>query len=156
MALDRNAPTDRTQIRSSVLLISQHPEDKELLQEFLTVVACTLESAPSWAAAMRTLKRQSFGVVICEPTAGRNLGTSTLLASPSLIPAALGCDFTPRRRAVMGSGIEPVRIRRISKAIGPRRSRACCGACSGLLRAFRRAARDLHDTTRMGRTEIET
>jgi DNA-binding NtrC family response regulator len=66
MELDRNAPTDRTRIGGSVLLISQHPGDKELLQEFLTVLACTLESASSWAAAMRILKRQSVGVVICE------------------------------------------------------------------------------------------
>jgi CheY-like chemotaxis protein len=66
MTLDRDAPTGRPRIRDSVLLISQHPEDKELLQQFLTALACPLESASSWAAAMRTLQRQSFVVVICE------------------------------------------------------------------------------------------
>lgn len=130
MELDRNAPTDRTRIRCSVLLISQHPGDKELLQEFLTVLACTLESASSWAAAMRILKRQSVGVVICE----------------SQLP---------------GSTWEQVlsclaRLAHPPPLIVISRSRACCGACSGSLRAFRRAARDPHDTARVGRTEIET
>ena len=66
MAHHRKAPTDRTRIGYSVLLISQHPEDKDLLQEFLTVLHCRLESALSWAAATRILKYQSFGVVVCE------------------------------------------------------------------------------------------
>jgi hypothetical protein len=54
MALDRKAPTDRTRIAYSVLLISQHQEDKEFVQEFLTGLPCRLEWPSWWAAAMRT------------------------------------------------------------------------------------------------------
>jgi CheY-like chemotaxis protein len=155
MALDRNAPTDRTRIRYSVLLISQHPEDKELLQEFLTVLACTLESASSWAAALRTLKRQSFGVVICESQLPDSTWEQVLSCLARLAhPPPLVVISRLADEQFMGSGVEPVRIRRFSKAISPRRSRACCGACSGPLRAFRHAARDPHDTTRVGGTEI--
>jgi hypothetical protein len=64
MALDRNAAADRTRIADSVLLISQHPEGKELLKEFLTYF---LVGSKGVVVGRRDANPKApGGVVVCE------------------------------------------------------------------------------------------